>query len=383
MDRNKTPSHFTRALILVAFGAITLAAAWHFGKVISFIQTVLGFLSPAIIGFVIAFILNVPMSALERLFARAQQKYNRKVHPQLNTIVALVLTLVFVAGILGLLIWGIVPYLVDSIRSAAVSVRNNYPHALKFLENHGISTTRIREIIDSFRVNQLLGQLESNLNEILKVSYSALSSVLSSVFVYFTAFILALYMLASKHKLHGQFNRLLNACVKPERAQRVRHVIGVAHHSFSNFIGGQCLEATILGILFLIVLSLLKIPYAFLISVLIAITAIIPYVGAFIGFFIGGVMILMTDPVKALIFAITFLALQQLEEHLIYPRVVGKSVGLPPIWTLLALLVGGQVGGVLGMLIFIPLVSIIYTLTRQYVESKENAAKSPPKDDNI
>lgn len=372
MDRKKLPSHFIGTLFFIAFGAVVLAAAWHFGTVISFVQTILGFLRPAIIGFVIAFILNVPMSAMEKLFARIQNKFNLKLRHRLNTILALILTLVLVAGILGLLIWGIVPYLVDSIHSAAVSVRNNYPHALDFLESHGISTHRIREIIDSFRVSQLLNQLENNINEILKISYSALSTFLSSVFVYFTAFILALYMLASKHRLKSQFNRLLDASVKPERAVKVRHVLCVAYRSFNNFIGGQCLEATILGILFFAVLTLSNIPYAFLISTLIAVTAIIPYVGAFIGFFIGAVMILMTDPIKALLFSIIFLALQQVEEHLIYPRVVGRSVGLPPVWTLFALLVGGQIGGILGMLIFIPLMSIIYTLTRQYVESKEN-----------
>ena len=372
MDRKKSPSHFTVTLFFIAFGAVVLAAAWHFGNVISFIQTILGFLSPAIIGFVIAFILNVPMSALERLFARIQNKYNLKIRQQLNTVLALVITLVLVVGILGLLIWGLVPYLVSSIQSAAVSVRNNYPHALKFLENNGISTGRIREIIDSFQVSQLLRQLENNINEILKISYSALSTFLSSVFVYFTAFILALYMLTSKHRLKNQFNRLLNATVKPESAEKIRHVFTVAYHSFGSFIGGQCLEAIILGILFFIVLTLAGVPYAFLISTLIAVTAIIPYVGAFIGFFIGFVMILMTDPVKALIFAVLFFILQQVEEHLIYPRVVGRSVGLPPVWTLLALLIGGKIGGILGMLVFIPLMSVLYTLTRQYVESKEH-----------
>ena len=129
----------------------------------------------------------------------------------------------------------------------------------------------------------------------------------------------------------------------------------------------------ILGTLFFITLTLMGMPYAFLISVLIAVTAIVPFVGAFIGFFIGAIMILMTDPVKALIFAVTFLVLQQLEEQLIYPRVVGKSVGLPPVWTLSALLVGGKIGGVPGMLTFIPLAAVVYALVKEYVNSKERS----------
>ncbi len=377
MDRKKTPSQFTRTLFIVAFGAVTLAAAWHINDVISFIRTIIGYLSPAIIGFVIAFVLNVPMSALERFFERIQIKRKKKIRVKLNTSLALIITLILAATVIGLVIWGIVPHLVDSVKTAVISVRNNYPHALAFLEEHGIETERIREIIKSFNLNQLASKLESNLNQILKVSYSALSSVFSSVFVYLTSFILAIYMLTSKRKLKKQFNRLLNVTVKPNTADKIRSILCLANRNFGSFIAGQCLEALILGTMFFITLSLMKIPYAFLISILIAVTAIIPYVGAFIGFFIGAIMILMTNPVKALVFAVTFLVLQQLEEQLIYPRVVGKSVGLPPVWTLLALLVGGQVGGIIGMLLFIPLTSVVYALVRQYILSKEAANHSP------
>ncbi|MBE6638534.1 MAG: AI-2E family transporter [Ruminococcaceae bacterium] len=378
MDQNKQSPKFKYTLLLVALGAIILAAAWHFKSVLGFFSTIFDFLSPAILGFVIAFILNVPMSAFERLFAHIQKKRNKKVTQNRNTILALVITLILAATVIGLIIWGIVPLLIDSIKTAVVSVRANYPHALAFMESHGIETDQIKEFINSFNLNDLAVRIQKDLEQIVKVSYTALSSVLSSIFVYFTSFILSIYMLTSKHHTKEQFNRLLGAVCSPAIAQKTRHVLSLSYRCFRNFIAGQCLEALILGTMFFIVLSLMRMPYTFLISVLIAVTAIIPYVGAFIGFFVGGIMILMTDPVKALIFAVTFLVIQQLEEQLVYPRVVGKYVGLPPVWALSALLIGGQIGGILGMLTFIPLTSILYALTREYVISKETAAGSAP-----
>lgn len=373
MDHKKIPTQIKHILFFIAFGAVTLSAAWHFGNVLAFLRTVIGFLSPVIIGFIIAFILNVPMSFFEKLFARIQKKHGKEVRENLNTAIALILTAIITLTILGLVIWGIVPHLVSSVKSAITSVYNNYPHALSFLEKNGIETARIREIVESFNLKELIPNLEKYLDRILKFSFSALSSVFSTFFSCFTCVILSIYMLASKNRLKRQFNRVLNASCKPETAVKVRHVFGVAYRCFRSFISGQCTEALILGVMFFVVLSVMGMPYTFLISMLIAVTAIIPYVGAFIGFFIGAIMILMTDPVKALIFAVTFLVLQQLEEQLIYPRVVGKSVGLPPVWTLSALLVGGKVGGIVGMLAFIPLAAVVYALVKEYVRGKEQS----------
>ncbi len=373
MDHKKISPQSKHILFFIAFGAITLAAAWHFGDVLAFMRTAIGFLSPVIIGFTIAFILNVPMSFFERLFAGIQKRRGKEVREKLNTAIALILTMIIALSVVGLVIWGIVPHLVTSVKNAITSVYNNYPGALAFLEKNGIETARIREIVESFHLKDLVPNLEKYLDQILKFSFSALTSVFSTFFFCFTCMILSIYMLASKHRIKRQFNRILNTTCKPETAAKVRHISSVAYRCFSSFITGQCTEALILGILFFIVLSLMGMPYTFLISVLIAVTAIIPFVGAFIGFFIGAIMIFMTDPIKAVIFAITFLVLQQVEEQIFYPRVVGKSVGLPPVWTLSALLVGGRVGGVVGMLAFIPLAAVVYALVKEYVTGKERS----------
>lgn len=371
MNPKKWPSSVKIGLFLIAAGAVMLSLAWHFGSVIGLLGWTITILKPVFLGFAIAYVINVPMSKMEKHFTKISQKKNWNVSSSTVSTVSMILSLIFIGTTVAVILWFIIPHLIDSIKTAVNSIQTTYPKAIAYLENHGIDADPLEKAIKSINWKDFALKMEKHLNSIVKFSFSALTTVISSVFTYFTAFILAIYMLANKYTLKKQFRRLLDACVKPGVSREIQSVLSIANRSFSNFIAGQCLEAVILGVLFFITLSLLNIPYAFLLSVLIAITAVIPYVGGFIGFFIGAVMILFIDPFKALVFAITFLILQQLEGQLIYPRVVGKSVGLPPVWTLIAVLVGGELGGVLGMLIFIPLTSVIYTLTGQFIRSRE------------
>lgn len=371
MHPKKWPPSVKIGLFLIVIGSIFLSFTWHFSAVIGFLGTLLKIISPVFLGFTIAFIINVPMSKFEHVFERISQKTGKKINPKVTSAICLILSIALVASLFCLLIWFIVPNLIDSVKTAVNSVRTNYPRAITYLENHGFNTEIIENAVASFNPNGLVKHLEDNLNHIIQFSYTAISNVLSSIFMYFTAFILAIYMLANKKTLKLHFQRLLNATVSPTVSNEIQSVLHIAYRCFSNFIAGQCIEAVILGLLFYITLTILSIPYAFLLSVLIAISALVPYVGAFLGFIVGAVMILFIDPFKAMIFAITFIVLQQIEGQLIYPRVVGKSVGLPPVWTLVAVMIGGQVGGVIGMLLFIPLTSIIYTLVKQYIVTKE------------
>ena len=372
MHPKKWPPAVKTGLILITLGSIIFSAVWNFGSLVGFFGLVVSILKPVFIGFSIAFVLYVPMSKFEKLLTYLFQKTNCKISVGKITAISLLLSLALVSTVVFLIIWYVLPHLVDSIKTAANSLRNNYPLAIEYLEAHGINVGFINE---SFNPSGLVNYLEENINQILKLSYSAVSTVISSVFTYFTAFILAIYMLVSKHRLKSQFKRLLSAALPEHVAGEITSVLRIAYRCFSNFIAGQCMEAVILGLLFYVTLSILNIPYAFLLSVLIGICALIPYVGAFLGFFVGAIMILFIDPFKAMIFAITFIILQQLEGQLIYPRVVGKSVGLPPVWTLIAVMIGGQVGGVLGMLLFIPFTAVIYTLVKQYIAVKEQKKK--------
>ena len=187
---------------------------------------------------------------------------------------------------------------------------------------------------------------------------------MSGVFDFFVSFCFAVYILTQKERLGTQARMLLYAFAPRPRADRVVEVAGLAHRTFSKFISGQCTEAVILGSLFAVAMTLCRMPYVLLISVLIAFTALIPIFGAFIGCGVGAFLILVDDPIQALWFVVLFLCLQQIEGNLIYPHVVGSSVGLPSIWVLAAVTVGGSLMGIAGMLVMIPLASVCYSLLR-------------------
>ena len=209
-------------------------------------------------------------------------------------------------------------------------------------------------------VENALSMLKHGLGSVVSTTIGVAGSVISGVTTSF-------YLLMQKEKIAGQVKRVLTAYLPPRAAERTVQVCCLLDKNFSSFIAGQCLEAVILGSMFVVSMTLLRMPYAVMVGVLIAFTALIPIVGAFIGCFVGAFLILLENPMQAVAFVVLFLVLQQLEGNFIYPHVVGGSVGLPSIWVLVAVTVGGSLMGIVGMLIFIPLMSVLYTLLRQDV----------------
>ena len=209
--------------------------------------------------------------------------------------------------------------------------------------------------------------VRSGATSILSSAFSTVMSVFSGVADTFVAFVFACYLLLQKEKLALQCRKAIYALLHRKWADRIVEVASLSRRIFSSFITGQCTEAVILGTMFFIAMSILNMPYALLVGCTIAVTALIPIVGAFIGCGLGAFLLLMVSPMQALIFVAMFLVLQQVEGNLIYPHVVGSSVGLPSIWVLAAVSIGGSLMGVAGMLIFIPLTSVVYTLFRQFV----------------
>ena len=195
-------------------------------------------------------------------------------------------------------------------------------------------------------------------------------TVVSTTIHIFIAFIFSIYALIQKEKLAASFTKLIRAVFQDQTVEKILHVCSLSHVTFSRFITGQCLEALILGGMFFVTMLIFRFPYALLIGVVIAFTALIPVVGAFVGFFVGFFLILMVNPMQAIAFAVLFFVLQQIEENLIYPHVVGNSIGLPSIWVLFAVMVGGSLMGVLGMLLFIPIMSVLYSLLRDWTNKR-------------
>ena len=206
-----------------------------------------------------------------------------------------------------------------------------------------------------------------------------IGGVVSGVSTFVIGLIFSFYILLQKEKLSRQGRQVLYGLLPMRRADRALEVLRLANRTFSSFLSGQCTEAVILGTLFVITMTLFRLPYAVLVGVLIALTALIPIVGAFIGCGVGALLIAVTDPWKALVFVILFLVLQQIEGNLIYPHVVGSSVGLPSIWVLAAVTLGGKLMGVAGMLFFIPLCSVLYALFRDFVKGRLAEKQVPAK----
>lgn len=365
--------------LLILFTVLLLVGLQNFDLVLDSIRALLHLVMPFIIGGAIAFILNVPMRFLEgKLFPR---RYGRRLNPlyRLRRVLSLVLTLTLVVAVLCVLSLMVVPEMArsfltmgeripvffDQLIAYADSLAREYPEI--FAEIQTLATDWSE--IDWKTIGETVWNFFANGN-LLGNTFNVASTIIGSVANFTIGLVFAIYLLLQKEKLGGQFKRVLYSFAPEDRADRFLEICQLSSNTFSSFISGQCLEACILGLMFFLSMSLLRMPYAMVISMLIAVTALIPIFGAFIGCGVGVFLILIVSPLQALWFLILFLVLQQVEGNLVYPHVVGNSVGLPSIWVLMAVTLGASTMGVVGMIINIPLFSIVYALLRETVRKR-------------
>lgn len=368
MNFNKENMRHMRELIV--FTLVLLIALWNYQKLFQVLKVAGNIVLPFFIGGAIAFILNVPMSFIERnLFGRDKAKKSVRFQ-KLARPLSLVLTIICVLSIVGLVMFVVIPQLGQTVISLGISIRKFIPQAIMWLEqlfeNNQEALAFLGELdLNGARMLQsVIAFFKSGVGNVFDSTISVATSIVGAVTTFAIAFVFACYILLQKEKLHVQVKKILFAYLPEKRANNVLGICSLTYKTFSNFLTGQCVEACILGTMFFITMSIIRLPYALLVGVLIAFTALIPIFGAFIGCAVSAFLILMVDPWKALIFVIMFLVLQQLEGNLIYPKVVGNSVGLPSIWVLAAVSIGGSLMGVVGMLIFIPLLSVVYAIFR-------------------
>lgn len=354
---------------IIAFGIGFFWLLNNVDGVIIFIKKLFKLLFPFILGGVLAFILNIPMTKIEN-FIRSRQK-NKKSKLPVRTI-SIILSLILLTTFISIIAFLLIPELVDNIglllsnipkvindiQEWIIDLVDNYPDIQKQIEKTFSSDMNFNDIIVSV------------LNYVINGSISIITSLVSSLFTLFTAIVFAVYMLSQKEYLISGIKKVMYAYMKKNQVDKILEISSLANRTFSKFISGQCVEAIILGCIFFVVLSLLKFPYALIISVLISITALIPMFGAMIAMVIGALLIAVTSPMKAIIFIIIFQIIQQIENNFIYPKVVGKSVGLSSIWTLLAIILGGSLMGIVGMIIGLPLASILYAILRNETNEK-------------
>ena len=354
------------------FTALLVVALWKFDVVLDVLKTIGQIIFPFILGGAIVFVINVPMSFLEKKIFENIKKENKAAR-KLARPVSLLLTIVLVVGVIALVMIGVIPQLTKTMGSLMINITDFIPQIKIWIRDFFHDNREIMKLVDQVQFNpdqairwgiSLLGNGAGNM---MNTTVSAVGSVVSGLATFFIAFSFACYVLFQKEKLHVQVRKVLFAFLPKQKADAFLKVCSLTYRTFANFLTGQCLEAVILGCMFVVTLSILRMPYALLIGVLIAFTALIPIFGAFIGCAVGSFLIFMVSPKQAIIFIIVFLVLQQIEGNLIYPHVVGESVGLPSIWVLAAVTIGGNLMGIVGMLVFIPLLSVVYTIFRKVV----------------
>ena len=357
---------------LIVFTALLVVALWKFDVVLGVLKTIGQIIFPFILGGAIVFVINVPMSFLEKKIFENIKKENKAAR-KLARPVSLLLTIVLVVGVIALVMIGVIPQLTKTMGSLMINITDFIPQIKIWIRDFFHDNREIMNLVDQVQFNpdqairwgiSLLGNGAGNM---MNTTVSAVGSVVSGLATFFIAFSFACYVLFQKEKLHVQIRKVLFAFLPKQKADAFLKVCSLTYRTFANFLTGQCLEAVILGCMFVVTLSILRMPYALLIGVLIAFTALIPIFGAFIGCAVGSFLIFMVSPKQAIIFIIVFLVLQQIEGNLIYPHVVGESVGLPSIWVLAAVTIGGNLMGIVGMLVFIPLLSVVYTIFRKVV----------------
>ena len=361
---------------IILFSALLIVGIIYIKEVWSMIKVLVDVLKPFIIGGVIAFILNIPLNGIEKKILR---KWRGKLADKIKRPLSIVLSIIFVLLIITVVTMTVVPQLTNTIivlGKKMPAVMNDIISKLKILsEEYPQIETYIVEL-QSYKfdwnsiIANLVNFLKSGVSNIFSSTFTVASSILGGFANFLIGFIFAIYILAQKETISQALKKVLTTYIKPENSERILKVCSLLYINFANFITGQCVEALILGSMFVISMLIFKLPYALMIGVLIAFTALIPIVGAFIGCFIGSILMLVDSPTKAIIFIILFLVIQQIEGNLIYPKVVGDKVGLPSILVLMAITIGGGLFGMTGMLIFIPIVSTIYTLIKENIAAR-------------
>lgn len=378
---------FQRLLLLVAFGVGLYWGLQNLDDLGAFLGVLLGLVMPFLIGGCVAFILNVPMRALERaLFARYEKSKSRpgRIAYKLRRSLSLVLTILLVLGVIAVVLFLILPEVGRSLGMLAANIPPFIERATQLLQQYSDQVPLISSWLSSLEldwsgiVKSTWDFLQNGAGTLLGSVMGAAMSILGGLLTAVLAAVFSVYILLQKEKLGAQCKKLLYAFLPQERAGQTLSIAALSSRTFASFLSGQCLEAVILGCLFFIAMSVLRFPYALMISVLVGFTALIPLFGAFIGCAVGAFMILIIDPMRALWFVILFLVLQQIEGNLIYPKVVGGSVGLPSIWVLVAVTIGGSTMGIAGMLLFIPLCSVLYALLRRTVYERLQKKEVPP-----
>ena len=339
----------------------------------NFALKLLGAASPVFIGCAIAFVLNIVMSFYERhIFKNPKKKFVIAIKRPISILLAFLTLAVIIAAVL----WLIIPQLSSAIEMLIQQLPTALTNAVAWFDKTEILSDNAISVLSGIdfktQIDKIVAAFTDRFGDMLGVAVNVVTSVFSGIVTAFLSIIFSIYVLYAKEKLGEQINRLMKVYIKENVLEKIQYVLKIANRCFHNYISGQCIEALILGVLCMIGMFIIRLPYAPMISALIAFTALVPIAGAYIGAGVGAFLILMVSPIKAIVFLIFIIVLQQIEGNLIYPKVVGSKMGLPAIWVLAAVVLGGGIMGVLGMLLGVPVAATIYFILQQDVRKKIN-----------
>lgn len=362
-------------IIIISYIALVIFALVNFSKIIAFLGKVISIFSPFLLGIILAFVLNVLNNFIEKkIFGKIKpSKIWNKIKRPLCITLSLILVFLTIFFVMNLLI----PQLKNSASLFTDTLPAYKEDIIGILNKFDVdesTVNKVGEYLDNFG-KVITDYIKGNSKDVITVTTEVATSVVNIISKGIITLVFAIYMIAQKETLSRQINKVMKAYLKPKTINKINTVGTLANKTFSNFVTGQCLEALIFGSLVFVGMLIFRFPYASTIGVLLGFTALIPIFGAFIGTSIGFILIMMVSPVKAILFVVFIIVLQQIEGNLIYPRVVGKSIGLPGMWVLLSVTVGGSIGGILGMLIATPLCSLLYALFTKMVNDRLKSNK--------
>ncbi|MBR5312743.1 MAG: AI-2E family transporter [Clostridia bacterium] len=366
-----------KSLLKIGLAAFLLYLGIHYWTGISgFLLTVVGAAFPLTIGCVIAYLINILMSWFERHYF---PKTTRPALIRSRRIVCMIAAIMSMLAIAALIVALVLPQLIDCIMLIVNILPGAIEKLLAQIENLHILPEDIFNFLDSIdwksQIGKIVTGVTSGVGSVMGTVVKAVSSVFSGLVTALLATIFALYLLIGRDRLAGQCTRVMRRYLRPRWFEKIMYFLGILNDSFHKFIVGQCIEAVVLGLLCTLGMLIFRFPYATMIGALIAFTALIPVAGAYIGAGVGAFMILTVSPMQALLFLVFIVVLQQIEGNIIYPRVVGSSIGLPGIWVLAAVTIGGGIFGVVGMLLGVPLAAALYRILREDLHKAEASAE--------